>query len=142
MSSEKEAEKSAKPEKRSKKKKLILIVAAALMLVGGAGAYLMLGKTESAPKPGKVITLEPITMNLTDGHYLKLHLALQATADAKEVDGSKALDLAVSEFSNRPIAELSGSPARESSKNTLRAKVSEAYSGEVMDVYFTEFVTQ
>jgi flagellar FliL protein len=144
VSTEKEAEKSDKSGKTGKrsKKKLILIVAVALMLAGGAGGYFMLGKGESAPKPGVVITLEPVTMNLTDGHYLKLHLALQSTASAGELDGSKALDLAVSEFSNRPIAELAGTPAREAAKAKLRTKVSEAYAGDVMDIYFTEFVME
>lgn len=142
MANEKDAGKGDKPAKKSKKKLIIILVA--VLVAGGAGAYFMLGKSApAAPKPGEVLLLEPITMNLTDGHYLKLKLALQATADAgAELDGSKALDIAISEFSNRTVAELSGNVEREARKHELKEKISEAYEGEVMDIYFTEFVMQ
>ena len=44
------------------------------------------------PKPGEVVTLEPIQINLAAGHYLRIGIALQLTAKAHEADGSKALD--------------------------------------------------
>ncbi|GAA3871657.1 hypothetical protein GCM10022243_41160 [Saccharothrix violaceirubra] len=140
-------ESTAKPaEKKKSKKLLIIIVAAVLVLGGGGAAYFMFFKGESTPpppEPGKVIALEAITLNLKDGHFLKLSLALQATADATgELDGSRALDLAVSEFSNRSIAELSTSEAREAGKAELLKKIEEAYEGQVMDLYFTQFVMQ
>jgi flagellar FliL protein len=82
-------------------------------------------------------------LNLADGHFLKLKLALQATVEAKEEpDGSKALDIAISELSNRPMTDLASNAAREKAKGELRAKINKAYGGEVMDVYFTEFVMQ
>jgi flagellar FliL protein len=89
------------------------------------------------------VALDPITLNLADGHFLKLKLSLQATLDAAEApDGSKALDIAISEFSNRPLAELASNAARDKAKVELRKKINEAYEGHVMDVYFTEFVMQ
>ena len=48
------------------------------------------------PKPGAVVKLDPITVNLAAGHFLKLGLSLQASADAGEdVSGAKALDAAI-----------------------------------------------
>ncbi|HEU5474223.1 MAG TPA: flagellar basal body-associated FliL family protein [Actinophytocola sp.] len=125
------------------KKKLVLIVALVLALAGGGAYYFLFAGGTSAPEPGKVVALEPITVNLNEGHYLKLRLALQATSDASgDLDGSRALDLAVSEFSNREVGELSSNAARDSSKEILKKKVSDAYAGEVMDIYFTEFVME
>ncbi len=72
-----------------------------------------------------------------------IKLSLQLTSKAgKETDGSKALDLAIEEFSNRPMADLSSSAGRTKAKAELLAKLETAYPEEVMDVYFTQFVMQ
>jgi len=133
--------------KKGKKKLLIIIVAAVIALGGGgAGGYFFFAGGEEvapAPEPGEVVALESITVNLADGHYLKLRIALQATAEVAEVpDGSKALDIAIEQFSNKSIAELSSDAERNRQKGELREKISKAYDEEIMDVYFTEFVMQ
>ena len=137
----------AAPAPKSKKKKLLMAVAAGLLLAAGVGGYLIMGQsgsTEKAkPKPGVVVALEPVTVNLSDGHYLKIKLALQATADAaEEPDGSKALDLAIEQFSEYDLGTLSTVAGRHAAKDKLRSALKEAYEGEIMDVYFTEFVMQ
>ncbi|GAA3043561.1 flagellar basal body-associated FliL family protein [Actinokineospora globicatena] len=133
------------PEKKGNKK-LLLILVLVVLLGGGGGAYFMFFRTPSEPappEPGEVLVLDSVTMNLTDGHYLKLKLALQATVDVTEkLDGSKALDLAVAQFSNKSVAELSSNAAREEQKKELKEKIAEAYEDEVMDIYLTEFVMQ
>jgi flagellar FliL protein len=137
-----DAEAAAPPAKKSKKKLIIILVA---VLVLGGGGYYKFGrkKPPAPPKPGAVVALTSITMNLSGGHFLKFGLALQATAKTKEPpDGSKALDLAINELSNRSVAELSSNKARDAIKAELKEKVVEAYEGEVMDIYFTEFVMQ
>jgi flagellar FliL protein len=141
----KPAEAEAAPvEKKKSKKKLIIIVVVVLLLAGGG--YYKFGMKSGPPPPpvpGAVVALEPITLNLAGGHFLKLGLALQATAKTKEPpDGSKALDIAIAEFSNKSIAQLSTNKARDAVKADLREKVIKAYEDEVMDVYFTEFVMQ
>ncbi|WP_067479283.1 flagellar basal body-associated FliL family protein [Actinomadura hibisca] len=134
-----------------KKKKLIIIGGAVGLLVVAAAVYLLLfsgGEEKKAePKPGAVVALESITINLQDGHYLKLKLALQATAEAHEPpEGSRAQDLAVDAFSNRTMTELTADKARQQLKEDLLKKVKKAYNAdgaeEVMDLYFTEFVMQ
>lgn len=141
---EKPAEEAAP--KKSKKMLIIIIAAVVLLGGGGAGAYFAFfsGPAEKvAPLPGKVVTMDAITINLADGHFLKLGLALQATLEAAETpDGAKALDLAISEFSNRHVAELSSGEAREKIKEELAKKVEKAYEEEVIAIYFTEFVMQ
>lgn len=124
------------------KKKLLMIVAVVLLAAGGAWFFLLRGGGPPPPPvPGVVVALEPVTLNLADGHYLKLGLALQATKAAKEApDGSKALDIAIAMLSDRPPAELTSAKARAEVKKKLVEKVDEAYEHEVMDVYFTQFV--
>ncbi len=141
------------PAKGGKKKMIIIAVA---IIAVAAGAYFMFFKKAPAedahakPKqePGVVVKMEPITLNLADGAYLKMGIALQfALAEggghgAAEPDGSQALDLAISHFSNREVAELSSSKGREKAKKELVAEVRHAYHDQVMDIYFTEFVMQ
>jgi flagellar FliL protein len=142
-------EKDAAEAPKKSKKKLMIIVAAAVVALGGGGAggYMMLApkaaEAAPAPKPGKVAPLDAMTINLAEGHFLKLKLSLQATIDAAELpDGSKAQDIAIDLFSNRSVEELSSNAERTRVKKELVEKVSKAYDEEVMDVYFTEFVMQ
>ena len=125
------------------KKKVILLLVA--MLVVGGGAYWFLLKpaeAKEAPKPGEVVSLEPIQVNLAAGHYLKIGIALQLTAEAHEADGSKALDATIELFSNKSMEELTRPDSRAKLKKELEKELKERYHGEVMGVYFTDFVTQ
>jgi flagellar FliL protein len=127
------------------KKKLILLVVG--LLVIGAAAYWFVLKPKPDPKKekpvaGEVISLEPRQVNLEGGHYLKLGLALQGTADAHELEGSKALDAAIGLFSGRSIAEVTRPAERKHLQAELKKELEHLYHGDVMDVYFTDFVTQ
>ncbi|HWH01298.1 MAG TPA: flagellar basal body-associated FliL family protein [Pilimelia sp.] len=134
--------------KKGKSKLIIMIIAVVFLAAGGVGGYLMLkggGGPEEEPKPeaGVVVALDAITVNLADGHYLKVKMALQATANAvEEPDGSKALDLAIAEFTDKEMGELSSAAGRSKAKAELLEKVKKAYNGDIMDIYFTEFVMQ
>jgi len=123
-----------------------------LLLVGGAAAYWFLlgpgagdgtAEAEPTPDPGTVLVIEPISLNLADGHYLRLGLGLQLTKDvAEEPDTARALDQAVALFSGRTMAEVNSAEGREALKVELLAQLTEVYEGEVIDVYFTDYVTQ
>lgn len=127
------------------KKKLLMIVA--LVLVVGLAAYWFVLKPKPAaakekPEPGEVVALEPRQVNLAGGHYLKIGIALQLTAKAHEVDGSKALDATIELFSNLSMEELSKPHSREKLKHELEKELEHSYHGDVMAVYLTDFVTQ
>jgi flagellar FliL protein len=133
--------------KKGKKKLIIIIAAVVLALGGGGGGYLMFKPTAAtakpAPKPGLVVVLDAVTINLQETHFLKLKFALQLTASAAaDIDGSKAMDLAIAEYSNRPMAELFSNGERNKTKAELLEKIEKAYDDEVMDIYFTSFVIQ
>jgi flagellar FliL protein len=146
----------AKPEEpaaagKSRKKLLIVLilgvlaaVAAWFLLMGpGAGAE---EKDAAAKKPelGEVLQLEPITMNLADGRLLKVGLALQLVLEPKEaeVTGSVALDEAIAFLGERSYAQLADVKARATTKQEFSERVSKRYHGDVVEVYFTEFVMQ
>jgi len=130
-------------EKKGGKKKLLVVVLL-VALLGGGGYWFFLkpGGAEAAPKPGEVLALDPVQVNLADGHYLSIGIALQLVEGAAEADGSKALDAVIELYSGRNIDELSKSKTRDELKKELTHEVGELYDEEVMDVYLTQFVTQ
>jgi flagellar FliL protein len=163
-----EAEGTEAPAKGGKSMMLPAIVVAVAVL--GAGWFMKGGSggapaAEATPTPepeptehveGPVIETDPMTLNLADGHYLKVGLALQLAAPDEEAAAgghggggeetgpspAKALDLAISTFSTHTKAELSDARKREHVKEELAKEVTHAYHGEVVGLYFTEFVMQ
>jgi len=133
---------------KSKKKKLFVLVGLVLVLAGAAAWFFLLRPSgeeaaEPEPVPGEVIALEPISINLADGHYLRVGIALQAIEGAAHPpEGSQALNLLIDTFTGRSLAELSDTATRQKLQEELVHHVEEAYHHDVMDVYFTEFVTQ
>ena len=126
-------------------KKKVVAVLLVLVLAGVAGWWFMLrpASAEEAPEPGEVVVLEAIQVNLADDHYLRIGIALQATAEVEEeLDGSKALDATIELFTGRDKVDLARKPYRDQLKKKLEHRLEEAYHGEVMGVYFTDFVTQ
>ena len=129
------------------KLKLIIAAVAVLALLGGAYKFVLAPKSAPAappkPTPGAVVKLDPITLNLAGGHFLKLGMSLQATADAgEEVSGAKALDAAIEQLSGKTVAELASRGGRDKAKAALLETVSKLYEEKVYDIYFTDFVMQ
>jgi flagellar FliL protein len=123
------------------KKKLIIIMIPVVLLLAGAGYWFFLKPDKSdapvvlpEPTPGAVVKLDSITVNLAGGHFLKFGMALQPTASAKEVDGSKALDLAITEFSQITLDELSTAKGKREAKEELVARVKLTYLPEGTDI--------
>lgn len=151
-------------EEPSKSRKKLIIVAAALLAVLAVGGFvakgLLAGPSAPVPDPkmvaGSVVTLPPITLNLADGRYLKLTLALQlseagspvagageaAGAAVPALDGAKALDAAISVLGQHTYGELLAPRGRASAQKALSAEVRKRYPGDVLGVYFTEFLMQ
>jgi flagellar protein FliL len=130
------------------KLKPMIAAVAVLALLGGVYQFVLAPKSEKPaappkPTPGAVVKLDPITVNLAGGHFLKLGLSLQATADAgEEVSGAKALDAAIEQFSGKTVTELASKGGRDKAKTALVKTVSKLYEDKVYDVYFTDFVMQ
>lgn len=135
-----------KGEKKSLlKSKKFLIGVFALLAVGG-GAYKMLTPTKPGPPTGgDIVAMDPTTLNLADGHYLKLAVAIQVVqgkSTGTTFQSSHAAEIVIDEFSNRSVASLSTNAERQRLTADLASKIKAAYPGEVYAVYLTQFVTQ
>ncbi len=149
--------------KKGGRKKLVIgaVVLLVALLAAGAGAFFMLSNggaedaaaTEAAEaaepeyEPGLVVPLEPITINLADGRYLQVGIALQEAlaeggGEHAETDGSQALDILISHLSGRQMSELAAPEGREAVKQELVEEIKHAYHDHVYDIYFTSFVMQ
>ena len=135
--------------KGGKKRLLIIGLVVLLVAAGAASFFLFAGGEAEAEEPvaGEVLALEPVAVNLAGGGYLKVGVALQLVASdagghgaATGPSGAKATDLIISTFSQAQPADVTG--ARDALKEALEEKIVEAYHGEVMGIYYTEYVTQ
>ncbi len=127
------------------KLKLILVAVVVLAVAGGAYFFLLAPKSEAKakPQPGVILKLDPIQVNLAGDHYLKLGLALQASKGAPDdLDGSKALDIAIDEFSGLDMEDLARKAYRHKLQKELNHRLAKTYEDEVIGSYFTDFVTQ
>lgn len=131
-------------EKKGGKKKLIIVVL--VLALAGAGYWFFLKPSGGKPPPpvaGAVVKLDPIQINLAGRHYLKIGIALQATTSASaDLDGSKALDATIALFSGESMDRVTRPVYRTKLKTQLEHTLDKTYEGEVMGVYFTDFVTQ
>lgn len=135
------------PAAPAKKKKMVVIIGVLLVAAAGGYYFFFMNKasaTTAQPKPGAVVAMDPMTLNLADGHYLKLGLGIELTAsgDPKSFDTAKASDLAISEFSDRALADISSAKARDALKREYLAQLKKAYPDEVFGVYYKVFVMQ
>ena len=136
-------------------KKKLLVIALVAVLAIGAGAYFLLfsggsAEAEPAAETGSVVLpIDPVAINLAGGSYLKLGMALQFSLaydeaaggeHGSEPDGSKALDIAIAQFSGAALTDVQTN--REAMKAALQEAIVKAYHGDVYSIYYTEYVTQ
>lgn len=110
--------------------------------------------TTTTTEAGPVVVLDPITLNLADGHLLKVGLALELSAEAgagshgeaSDDDPTKgyakALDAAIDVLGDQTMGSLGAAGGRDAAKEGLEAALHELYHGDVVGVYFHEFVMQ
>ncbi len=146
------------------------LVPAVVLAVGLVGGGFLFGGRTAAPaqadtaeaeaeaevhaEAGPVVPIDPITLNLADGHFLKVGIALQMAVPEEgggghgeeevlpEGETAKALDAVIELLGRRTMEELSDPAARTEVKAALTERLAEAYHGEVTGVYLTEFVMQ
>jgi flagellar FliL protein len=159
----------AKAEKSGKrgKGKIVLVL---MLLLGAAAGYTLKGggsgaeaaggpTTTAPPEPGVMVGIEPLSLNLADGHYLKVGIAVQLNDGAIEGAGGHGVgtdvtegwlaehgpmvrDLVISELGGAHIAEFASAEAREIVRHTLLEKANERLHETVYAIYFTEFIMQ
>ena len=136
----------------------VLFVAGGKMMGGGGTAVALIATTTTVPM-GEVVTLDAITLNLSDGHLLKVGVAFQKPYEAPAAGGAeghaaapadtsdptkgyaRALDIVIDTLSQHTMADLTG-PGRTKAKRELVKRLDKEYEGEIEDVYFHQFVMQ
>lgn len=109
---------------------------------------------------GDLKSMEPVNVNLQDGHFLRVAVTLEVVhADEGEEEGggghgaeeeevetvfptAPAADLVLSTFSGRSMEELATAEGRNAARETLLEAIVEVYGEKVSSLYFTEFVMQ
>lgn len=114
---------------------------------------------EASAEVGEVIDLEPVNINLAENHYLRVAISIGLSADEDhgaekktkkkeaEAEGptfhtAPASDLLLKVFSGRSMAELATPEGRDAARQELLTLMIEQYDGQVVAVFFTEFVMQ
>ncbi|WP_370327647.1 flagellar basal body-associated FliL family protein [Euzebya sp.] len=121
-------------------------------LIGGGGDGAEAAETEGAeatptptPTPlGTLLELESVTINLNGGHFLKLGVAVELSAEASATQPPTApiYDAMIELFGPMTMEALTDPGTREGTKQTLLAALSDTYGEDIVAVYFTEFVMQ
>ncbi len=142
------------PVKKSRRWPIIVLVVVALVAVGIAGAAMTgnlplladsnptAASETAAPEPGESIDVEAISVNLADNHYLRVGFTMQMSADATKVSTAAAKDTVIELFSGQKIASINDEDTRKELKEQLLARLNELFDGHVLDIYYTDFVTQ
>ena len=143
------------------KKKLIILVA--VLLVGGGGAYKMLGPKPAVAKlkiNGIIYVLpKGFTLNLTDGHYATMTLALVLAAG--QSDGSSAAGatttpagfgtlveepairaIVTNDVTNLSSATLLSDTGRAHVEQQILTEIKKTTDVKVTNLYFTDLAIQ
>jgi flagellar protein FliL len=144
------AETPAPAKKKKGKKKLVIILIAVLVLAAGAkfmlGGSAKKGGEAAKPKPGATLALDPVTVNLAGGHYLRVGLSVQFTDKVKAEalpDAAIATDQMISYFTGQDSGPLATAAGLEKAKAGLKDKIVAAYPEDpVYELLFTSWVVQ
>ncbi len=172
MAEEKENQEVEEKEEKSGGNKLLLIVIIVLLLllliIGGLVAYFLLSgndEPQEQPEPqkiekkkkvsnmteiGPIYPLDTFVVNLVNNNanrYLKCKIDLELDSPELQQEVDKKLpairDLIIRILSSKTVEEIQTSRGKEKLKEEIKRKINEILTtGEVRNVYFTEFVIQ
>jgi flagellar FliL protein len=139
-----------KKPRRSKRKKLLILLVLVLVLVLGVAAkvFLLGGGTNqtAAPKPGPIVALDAVTVNLKAGHYLRIGIAVEFTdkvSAGSPPEGAPAIDQTIAYFTGQDAAPLQTAAGLATAKKGLKERIVAVYpDAPVYDILVTSFVVQ
>ncbi|MCX6520716.1 MAG: flagellar basal body-associated FliL family protein [Actinobacteria bacterium] len=108
--------------------------------------------TDAMTAEHNTLDLESMSINLNDGHYLRVTVSLglcpgvigvaAGEGAGEPLNAAPAKDIIVSTLSGNSMATLQEPEGRENIKELLAQRLANAYPDEVHEVYFLEFVMQ
>ncbi len=113
---------------------------------GGAATAEAAEQVEPEPEPtelGMLVELEALTLNLADGRFLKVSVALEMGAEVVEEPPTAPIyDAIIATFNTLTVETLSDPAQRNATKTTLLEALTPMYGEDIVGVYYTEFVMQ
>ena len=112
---------------------------------------------EEEPKIEKIVELDPLNINLAEGHYLRVAVAIglshveeaaddyghgASDEDQPPIETAPASDLVLGTFAGRNMSDLQSAGGRERARADLLEGLAAYYGDKVVTVLFTEFVMQ
>jgi flagellar FliL protein len=138
--------------KKSMKMKLGVLVLVLLLVGVGAKETVLKPKKTAAtaaaaaaakPPPGPMIPLTDQTLNLTDGHFLRVLVVIVTTkGTSASLDVTEGNQAVIDQFSNQSEAALTGLANRNKASKQLLTRLQKLYPKKILDVTFNEFVMQ
>lgn len=138
----------------------------ALVLAAGvaAGGYFMGGGNSTSaadptvvtapPEAGEMVQLDPMTLNLAEGRFLRVGVAFRMTEDFESEEGDdgafrfspqdqgRLRDQLIAMFSGRDGSQLVTSDQLDATKDELLERANALFNGQAIEVYLTDFVMQ
>ncbi len=137
----------------------------ALVLAAGiaAGGYFMGGSSADSaavvaePEPavvaGEVIELDAVTVNLANGRFVRVGVAILASEDYEPIESddgwrfpsgheSRLRDQLIANFAGRDVSAVTGHDSLEVVKADLLERSNRVLDGHALEVYLTELVVQ
>lgn len=105
-------------------------------------------EVDEATKGGELIQVDAMSVNLADGHFLKIGVAIELAEgeDGKEFEKkgypNKIRDLIITSAASKSMAELASSEGKEDFRAKLHDGAEKLYKESYHGIYFTEFVMQ
>ena len=150
----------SEPSPKGKKGKLLIVGGVLVLPLAwfGANTFLLGSKHAAAEKHGaesiektaggEIVSVEPMSINLSDGHYLKVGVAIELAEGepAKEFEKkgkpNKIRDAVIMIASTRSMAELGTPEGKQEFRDALHEKAERLYGESYHGLYLTEFVMQ
>lgn len=127
-----------------------LVVGGFLMGSGGSDAPAEEHAAEEGEEvvPGEIVPLEPMTLNLVDGSYLRLGVAVELVEGVpggewvEHGESSKYVDAVIEKVGGWSSEQLTAEGGRGELKDVLRDAGTELFEHEFHEVYLTEYIVQ
>lgn len=146
--------------------KRLMTIGALCVLIAGGG-YVLGGRMSGSSQPAGTaieapedvvptveafVELEPLNVNLADGHYLRVAVAIgvadvgsdegHGDDDEPPIETAPASDLVLSTFLGRRMPDLATVAGRDGARRDLHEGLVGFYGDDIVSVLFTEFVMQ
>jgi len=130
------------------KKILILLLVVTMVAGGGVLFYVIQEGKKNEQKTAasfKIMELEPIVINLSDGHYIRIAIALGYTGKESELKSKLPAinDILITTVGAMSSKELISPEGKELLKENLLLKINSVLSGvQVRNIFYREFIVQ